>query len=102
MPLYAAPPHQPEPVGWLRAIDEAMAVHEAGVADPADDYQKAKGKLNTLLCMAQDAGSYFAAHQAEPVVELGSESWRQADRFCDANCTALDHHADCVIGNPSY
>lgn len=63
---------QAEPVGWLRAIDEAMAVHEAGVADPADDYQTAKGKLNTLLCMAQDAGGYFAAHQAEPVAIPGA------------------------------
>ena len=42
---------QPEPVGWLQAIDEAMTVHECGVADPADDYETAKGKLNTLLCI---------------------------------------------------
>ena len=43
-----------------------------------------------------------AQQQAEPVVDPSVESMLQAGRFCDANCTALDHHADCVIGNPSF
>ena len=44
----------------------------------------------------------YILEQAEPVVDPSVESMLQAGRFCDANCTALDHHADCVIGNPSY
>ena len=54
---------------WLRAIDEAMIVHHIGVADPADDYETAKRKVNNLLCHAQDIGAYFAK-QAEPEQEL--------------------------------
>lgn len=53
---------------WLRAIDEAMIVHHIGVADPADDYETAKRKVNNLLCHAQDIGAYFAK-QAEPEQE---------------------------------
>lgn len=45
---------------WLRAIDEAMVVHHAGVVDPSDDYETAKKKVNSLLCMAQSIGEYFA------------------------------------------
>jgi hypothetical protein len=48
---------QAESVAWLKVIDEAMAVHEVGVANLADDYETAKGKLNTLLCIVQDARS---------------------------------------------
>ena len=44
----------------------------------------------------------YRPEQAEPVVDPSVESMLQAGRFCDANCTALDHHADCVIGNPSF
>jgi hypothetical protein len=38
------------------------------------------------------------AQQAEP----GVESMLRAGKFCDANCTAMDHHPDCQIGNPSF
>ena len=55
----AAP--QPEPVAWLRVIDEAMVTHHLGVADPTDDYETAKRKMNNLLSHAQDIGAYFAA-----------------------------------------
>lgn len=54
-----------EPVAWLRVIDEAMVTHHLGVADPTDDYETAKRKMNTLLSAAQDIGTYFAK-QAEP------------------------------------
>ena len=65
--LYTYPPLLPaKPVGWLRVIDEAMVVHHCGVADPSDDYETAKRKLNTLLCIAQDIGSYFASQQHPP------------------------------------
>jgi hypothetical protein len=67
--LRAALAQQAEPVQelpWLRAIDEAMIIHHVGVADPADDYETAKRKLNNLLCHAQDIGAHFAK-QAEPV-----------------------------------
>ena len=58
-----------EPVAWLRVIDEAMVTHHLGVADPGDDYETAKRKMNNLLCMAQDIGTYFAK-QAEPVEQM--------------------------------
>jgi hypothetical protein len=47
----------------------------------------------------------LANKQAEPVAwvtEPGVESMLRAGRFCDANCTAMDHHPDCQIGNPSF
>ena len=53
---------------WIRVIDEAMVSHHIGVADPADDYETAKRKLNNLLCHAQDIGAYFAK-QAGPAQE---------------------------------
>ncbi len=67
MPLYAAP-QQPASIAaqvgqspWLRAIDEAMVVHHLGTAEPTDDYETAKRKLNSLLAHAQSIGEYFAA-----------------------------------------
>ena len=61
-------PEPQEPLPWMRVIDEAMVVHHCGVADPADDYETAKRKLNILLCCTQDIGAYFAK-QAELVQE---------------------------------
>ena len=55
-----------EPVAWMRVIDEAMVIHHCGVADPADDYETAKRKLNSLLCIAQDIGEYFAGPGQRP------------------------------------
>ena len=55
-----------EPVAWMRVIDEAMVIHHCGVADPADDYETAKRKLNSLLCIAQDIGEYFAGPAQRP------------------------------------
>lgn len=63
-----------EPVAWLRVIDEAMVTHHCGVAHPNDDYETAKQKMNTLLCIAQDISKYFEARRtAEPV------AWRTFD-----------------------
>ena len=67
--LEAAP--QPESCGWIRAIDEAMVTHHLGVADIADDYEAAKNKLNTLLCLNQDIGEYFSAKAPTPSVPDG-------------------------------
>ncbi len=58
--------------GWLRAIDEALVMHDVGVANADDDYATAKDKLNKLLCVLQDIGAYFAKQEsaqsaAEPV-----------------------------------
>lgn len=44
---------------WMRVIDEAMVVHDIGIADPEDDYETAKSKLNKLLCINQSIGEYF-------------------------------------------
>ena len=63
--LYTAPPAPSAPDGWMRAIDEALVTHHLGVADIADDYEAAKKKLNTLLCLNQDIGEYFSAKAAE-------------------------------------
>jgi hypothetical protein len=38
------------PVGWLRAVDEAMVCFHLGVADASDSYEVAKKKLNDLIC----------------------------------------------------
>lgn len=57
---------QAQPVAWVRAIDEAMVTHHIGTADPSDDYETAKHKLNTLFCHAQSIGEYFAKQEAAP------------------------------------
>lgn len=44
--------------GWLRAINEAMVTHHAGVAEAGDTYEAAKAKLDALLAIAQDIGAY--------------------------------------------
>ena len=44
-----AQPTPSVPKGWLRAIDEAMAVTHLGVADASDSYEAAKDKLNRLI-----------------------------------------------------
>lgn len=49
--------------GWLRAIDEALVMHDVGVANTDDDYATAKDKLNKLLCVVQDIGAYFAKQE---------------------------------------
>ena len=76
-------PQQTEPVAWLRVIDEAMVTHHLGVADPGDDYETAKRKMNNLLCMAQDIGTYFAK-QAE------REACAKVCDFEVARLTAID------------
>ena len=59
---------QAEPVAWLRVIDEAMVTHHLTGADPADDYETAKRKMDNLLTHARAIGAYFASEQqAEPV-----------------------------------
>lgn len=70
--LRAALAQQAESAVWLRVIDEALTVHHIGVADPADDYATAKRKMDSLLCVAQDIGAYFATDAAvtEPVAKV--------------------------------
>lgn len=64
---------EPKSCGWIRAIDEAMVTHHLGVADIADDYEAAKKKLNTLLCLNQDIGEYFSAKAPTPSVPDGDQ-----------------------------
>lgn len=54
-----------ETVPWLLAIDEAMAIHELGVANIDDNYETAKAKMHALLCAAQGIGEFFAQPNAE-------------------------------------
>lgn len=71
--LYKAKPAQP---GWLRAIDEALVMHDVGVANADDDYATAKDKLNKLLCVVQDIGAYFAKQEsAQSAAESVSKEW---------------------------
>lgn len=85
---------QAEPVAWLRVIDEAMVTHHLGVADPADDYETAKRKMNNLLCHAQDIGAYFASEQqAEPVVFDPAEAMRLADDYASAQSELDGEHS---------
>jgi hypothetical protein len=64
----AEPVQEPvqEPVAWLRVIDEAMVTYHLGVAEPTDDYETAKRKMNNLLCHAEDIGAYFATPPQRP------------------------------------
>lgn len=50
----------PPESSWLRAVDEALVTHHLGVAEPTDDYETAKRKLNNLLSHSQSIGEYFA------------------------------------------
>lgn len=36
-------------IGWLRAIDDALVISHLDIADPNDDYETAKKKLNALI-----------------------------------------------------
>lgn len=60
---------QAAPVGWLRAIDEALVTSHIDVASADDTYDVAKEKLNRLLAHEQSIGAYFATppQQAAPV-----------------------------------
>ena len=88
---------QAEPVQVTHAMVEAAEVAH----DAARDLRGRGGFLRSAVPAMIEA-ALAAQQQAEPVVDPSVESMLQAGRFCDANCTALDHHADCVIGNPSF
>lgn len=82
-----------EPVAWLRAIDEAMVVHDCGVVDPADDYETAKRKLNALLNTVQDIGSYFASsqqHAAQVVYQISLKNGAAASAWIDVDEAAYN------------
>ena len=52
MPLPDLPGAQPAPIipeGWLRAIDEALAIAHSGVVNADDTYEQAKAKLDNLI-----------------------------------------------------
>lgn len=75
-----------EQTGWLRAIDEALVVHHIGIADPTDDYETAKRKLNVLLCVAQQIGEDFGKQalnlpEQEPVACSNTFSCRCPKHF---------------------
>ena len=61
---------------------------------PAWDWAH-QGPTAALMADLRRALAAHREQQAEPVVV-------QADKFCDNHCTAIDHHADCEYGNPSY
>lgn len=59
---------KPDYSGWLRAIDEALVMHDVGVANASDTYEQAKDKLNKLLVVVQDIGAYFAKQEPAQAV----------------------------------
>lgn len=59
---------EPEPVAWVRAIDEALMCSHLGVANASDSYEEAKRKINILLAHEQSIGAYFAEQDAAPKV----------------------------------
>jgi len=71
------------PDGWLRAIDEAMVVHHAGVAKATDTYEEARFKINLLLCIAQDIGALHAVPDGWKLVPV-----EPTDEMIDAGCDA--------------
>jgi len=83
----AEPVQEPvqEPVAWLRVIDEAMVTYHLGVAEPTDDYETAKRKMNNLLCHAEDIGAYFATPpQRKPLTDeeiLAAVGWERAEMY---------------------
>lgn len=75
-----------EQTGWIRAIDEALVVHHIGIADPTDNYETAKRKLNVLLCVAQQIGEDFGKQalnlpEQEPVACSNTFSCRCPKHF---------------------
>jgi hypothetical protein len=54
--------------------------------------------------MAEVAARSRAMPERADALERARERLKQirAGKFCDANCTAMDHHPDCQIGNPSF
>lgn len=57
------------PEGWLRAIDEALAVTHIGVASADDTYEQAKAKLDNLIGFHFDLAMLAAAPEAKPCGE---------------------------------
>ena len=47
--LFLHPTPDPQPVGWLRAVDEEMVCAHLGVADAEDSFETAKKKLASLI-----------------------------------------------------
>lgn len=74
-----------EPVAWLRVIDEAMVTYHLGVAEPTDDYETAKRKMNNLLCHAEDIGAYFATPPQRPPLTdeeiLAAVGWERSEMY---------------------
>jgi hypothetical protein len=79
---------QAEPVGWVGLTDkDRLDIYGQASTDEVDFYARA------IEAALKEKNAKPV--QAEPVAV-------QADKFCDANCTAMDHHPDCQIGNPSF
>jgi len=80
------PVKQAEPVVCVEALKAIVEF----VDGPAEGKRP-----DVWALLVNKARAALAQQQAEPMVV-------QADKFCDSNCTMLDHHADCEYGNPSY
>lgn len=62
----------PPPSGWLRAIDEALAVAHIGVANESDTYEQAKTKLDTLIGFHIDVATDPAVNGGYKLVPIVS------------------------------
>ena len=73
MPLPDLPGAQPAPgipEGWLRAIDEALAVAHIGVASNSDTYEQAKEKLDNLIGFHVDVATDPAVNGGYKLVSV--------------------------------
>jgi len=80
----------------IRARGQQAEPHKPAIdADNGQSMTQAKPVVDKALTNTEPQ---VDKEQAKP----GVESMLRAGKFCDANCTAIDHHADCPIGNHSY
>jgi hypothetical protein len=58
------------PEGWLRAIDDALAVAHIGICDANDNYETAKTKLDALLGFHVDVATNPAVNGGYKLVPI--------------------------------
>ena len=84
--LFLHPTPDPQPVGWLRAVDEEMVCAHLGVAEAEDSYETAKKKLASLIqwhiavAMDPSIGGHLASDELRVAVsDIAAERQRQVD-----------------------
>ena len=92
-----------EPVGWLRAVDEAPVVTHLGVANESDTYEQAREKLNNLIGWHTDVATDPAVNGGYRLVPIEPTSEmldKGADQSYGYACIALDVWAAMLAAAP--